>query len=129
MKGKKQTAKSGRIYFSIVILTALILTVGGVFVVQANSSPADTAVRIKYYKSIEVQPGDSLWSIAKKYRTQEYPSIYAYIQDIYTMNGLTSERIQAGTYLMITCYRDADMAPGVEEDTESFVKQAAGSDL
>lgn len=101
----------------IIIITMILLMIGGVWVVQANSSQTSSfnrygynaetrAERVRYYKSIQIQPGDSLWSIAQVYRTEEFPSIYAYIEAIYELNELQSETIWAGSYLMVICYKD-----------------------
>ena len=95
------------------MLVTWLLMLGGVLVVQANSQQTQSSItqtapeRIRYYKSVEVKPGDSLWSIAKIYRTDEFPSIYAYIEEIYKLNELQSENIKAGSYLMVICYKDA----------------------
>lgn len=110
-----------RIHMGILALTAVLLMIGGVLVVQANNSQTDTvqyaihaqsaaskttSKRVRYYKSVQVKPGDSLWSIAREYRTEDFPSIYAYIEEIYKLNELQSETIHAGTYLMVICYKD-----------------------
>ena len=105
-----------RIHIGIIATAAVWLTIGGVLVAQANSSQTGALYstvretqkpeRVRYYKSILVQPGDSLWSIAQAYRTEEFPSIYAYIQEIYELNELQRETIWAGSYLMVICYKD-----------------------
>lgn len=102
-----------RIHIGIIAMAAIWLMIGGVLVAQANSSQASVGhveetqkARVRYYKSIQVQPGDSLWSIAQVYRTEEFSSIYAYIQEIYELNELQSETIWAGSYLMVICYKD-----------------------
>ncbi len=54
-----------------------------------------------YYKSIEIQAGDTLWEIAQEYRTADYDSLHAYINELKAVNGLTSDEIQAGQYLTV----------------------------
>ena len=116
-KSYRKTVGAGkiqrRIHIGIIAMAAIWLTIGGVLVAQANSSQTDAGhveetqkARVRYYKSIQVQPGDSLWSIAQIYRTEEFSSIYAYIQEIYELNELQSETIWAGSYLMVICYKD-----------------------
>ena len=104
----KQKAKRQKFQRLILIFTIFLLCAGGVYVVQATPGAQRNSemIRVKCYKSIEVRPGDSLWSIAKEHKTAEYSSIYAYIEDIYQLNHLTSENLTAGTHLMITCYED-----------------------
>ena len=35
-----------------------------------------------YYKSIEIQGGDTLWDIAKEYMSNDYASVYDYIEEL-----------------------------------------------
>ena len=108
--GNKTRKHTGRkiVQKLIIVLTVILLSAGGVFVVQATpSSKLQTnQIRVKCYKSIEVCPGDSLWSIAKRHMTEEYDSVYAYISEIYKLNELTSENLTAGTRLMVVCYEN-----------------------
>ena len=61
-------------------------------------------VRCKYYTSVEVSYGDSLWSIAEEYLDADHQSVYDYIDEIKAINGLDSDQIQAGEYLMVSYY-------------------------
>ena len=60
--------------------------------------------RCKYYTSIEVSAGDSLWSIAEEYMDARNQSVYDYIDEIKEINGLKSDQIRAGEYLMVSYY-------------------------
>ncbi len=60
--------------------------------------------RCKYYTSIEVSAGDSLWSIAEEYMDAGNQSVYDYIDEIKEINGLKSDQIRAGEYLMVSYY-------------------------
>ena len=64
-------------------------------------------VNFKYYKSIEIQPGDTLWDIAEEYITEDYSSVSEYIMVLKEMNSLSTDDIQAGQNLMIT-YNDTE---------------------
>ena len=88
-------------------LAGIVLTgsiVGGSRLVSAHDNSAKESVEYKYYKSIEVSRGDSLWSIAKEYMSQDYDSIYDYIDELKQMNHLDSDDIHAGQYLTVSYY-------------------------
>lgn len=58
----------------------------------------------KYYTSIEIEVGDSLWSIASEYMTDDYKNVQDYIEEIKSLNKLSGDKIHAGNYLVIPYY-------------------------
>lgn len=59
----------------------------------------------KYYKSIEVAKGDTLWSIAKSnIDSRYYKSTYDYVNEVQKINSLTSDNIVAGSHIIIPYY-------------------------
>ena len=77
----------------------------GSFFVSAHENTSDQST---YYKSIEIQPGDTLWDIAEETMTSKYNSVPEYVQALKDMNNLDSDDIQAGQYLVIA-YNDTDI--------------------
>lgn len=77
----------------------------GAFFVSAHEE-ADMG-QFKYYKSIQIQPGDTLWEIAEDTMTSEYDSVAEYVDVLKDMNSLSSDNIEAGQYLMIA-YNDTE---------------------
>lgn len=69
---------------------------------QADSEPK--APTYKYYTSIRVSSGDTLWDIANEYRTEEYSSISSYISEVRKINHLKSNQITDGMYLCVPYY-------------------------
>ena len=84
---------------------ALVITL--FFSVRAAAiANAGTAVssRTKYYTSIQIEKGTSLWDIAGDYMTEEYVSQQEYIDEVMQMNHLKSDVIYEGAYLCVPYY-------------------------
>lgn len=92
-------------------IAAAVLVIGFLITlataVPANANAAREGDRYKYYTSVYVSQGESLWSIASEYWTKEYPDIQAYIREIKRLNGISSDNIQSGKYLCIPYYSEA----------------------
>lgn len=75
------------------------------FTVKTKAQNCDEAVYYKYYKSIIVSRGDSLWTYAAEYADEDhYDSYQNYIDEVLQMNGLSSESITAGQHLVVPYY-------------------------
>ena len=85
---------------SFIIILSISLIFGAFFVSARENSAAGTDI---HYKSIRIQSGDTLWDIARDNMTDEYDSIDEYINAIKDINGLESDFIQSGQYLIIKC--------------------------
>ena len=82
---------------AVMILTGCMTF--GAFLVSAHENEDETVYI--YYKSIEIQQGDTLWDIAQDTMPSEYDSTAEYVQAVKDMNNLSSDQIQAGMHLMI----------------------------
>jgi LysM repeat protein len=69
---------------------------------KEKETPADTYY--KYYTSISVEAGDSLWEIASRYAVPEIVTVSDYIKEIKKINGLEGDTIRAGEHLTIVYY-------------------------
>lgn len=86
------------------LIVALSVTLGSILV-QAKTS--DTAPIYKYYTSMEVQQGETLWSIATENMALSsgyYHDAKDYIEEITLINHLADEKIVAGQFLIIPYY-------------------------
>ena len=90
------------------LTTVLLITIGSVvfgsIFSSAQTNAEESGVQYKYYKSIQIEKGDSLWSIAKEYRTDAYESTQEYIEELMELNNLTSDEIHHGQYLIVAYY-------------------------
>lgn len=92
-----------KVICAVVIVTFLF----GGFYTSAHNNRTEDPVDFKYYKSITIESGDSLWSIAENYMTDDYGSITEYIEFLKEVNQIHGDRIQEGQSLIIA-YNDTD---------------------
>lgn len=64
----------------------------------------------KYFTSVEIEEGDTLWSISEEYMTPEYKSRDEFIDEVREMNHITGSMIQAGERLLIPYYSQNERA-------------------
>lgn len=84
---------------AIISLSILLIS----FSTEANDMEHQPSY--KYFKSVEVAKGDTLWSIAKDNIDYEYyKNTYDYVNEVKRMNSLTSDRIVAGSYIIVPYY-------------------------
>lgn len=72
--------------------------------VDAHGNSEESPLKHKYYTSIEIVSGDTLWGIAEEYMDENYESIYEYIHELKDINGLDSDDIQDEQYLTVAYY-------------------------
>ena len=89
-------------FVALFVLISAILLTG--FSMSAEES-SDSS-RNKYFTSISVEEGDSLWTIATEYRTEEYNGIDKYIKELKSINNLVDDTIKAGETLIVPYYSD-----------------------
>ena len=88
------------IFSVIIILTISFLIVS----FSAQASDLEHTASYKYYKSIQVENGDTLWSIAQNNMDEHYSNTSEYVAEVKQMNSLRSDQIFAGNYLIIPYY-------------------------
>lgn len=83
----------------VMVFVTTVLTI-------TQSAAADTpSNRKKTCTSIEIQPGDTLWSIAEMYYTEEFVDICSYIDEIKKTNNMYDDKIVSGRYLIVPYYK------------------------
>lgn len=85
----------------IIVITLSILLIS--FSTEANDRVHQPSC--KYYKSIEITNGDTLWSIANDhFDSAYYKNTREYVSEIKKVNNLASDEIVAGSYIIIPYY-------------------------
>ena len=105
MKIRKQQVRRQKLLIGLcVFFLAFVVTVKTNAFLSEAQSDEGTLTNYKYYKSIQIQPGDTLWDIAEENMSDEYDSIQDYIDEIKELNHLKSDMIQQNSYLTIGYY-------------------------
>ena len=105
LKEERQLHRLITIGIVTVFVIFITCTLFGNLLTSAHDSREAAPVNFKYYKSVIIQPGDTLWNIAETYITEDYDSVPAYVKALKELNSLSSDEIQAGCHLMIA-YND-----------------------
>lgn len=87
----------------LVVLTIVLVAVLTIsyHAILSTAASETKEVSFKYYTSIEVAYGDSLWSIAEAYISDEYDSVNDYIKEVKAINHMDEDAIVAGQSLII----------------------------
>ena len=102
-KSMKREMFSKKKWVVLVSFLLIVIVIWGSVSGFARARKAEKS-SYKYYTSIAVGKGDTLWSIASENMTSEYDRIEEYIQEIRRLNHLYDDGICAGEYLTIPRY-------------------------
>ncbi len=93
-------------FLQITVFTVFLsLAFAGLVAISGTTkaSAAPELEPVRYYTSIYIEQGDTLWGIAQEYKL-ESESTQDYIDEVMEMNYLSSDQITAGKSLMIYYY-------------------------
>ena len=105
LQKREAVVRIQRSIFAIAII--LIISLGILLSTSINamaSGKGDVASYNKYYKSIRIEAGDTLWSIADEYIADLNINKQDYIREICELNGIYEDEIRTGDYVVITYY-------------------------
>ena len=90
--------RNRKIGLAVVIITAFL----SAFIFFSTRADAENSKQLHtYYTSYEIQPGDTLWTIADKYMTADSPDKATFINTIKRLNHISTDNITAGRHLII----------------------------
>ena len=87
--------------FFVLVTLSVILLCAFSFSAMATAGHTQAAQRQTQttYESVYISGGDSLWSLAQQYRGTT--DTEQFVEQMKALNGLDSDRIQAGAYLLV----------------------------
>ena len=90
--------RNRKIALSLVLIVSVIMA----FVLFTTHADAESSREVyTYYTSYEIQPGDTLWTIADKFSGPDFTDKSEFISNIKSINHLLDDDIKAGKYLVI----------------------------
>lgn len=103
---KQKRVREVRRNILLLMISVFMIAIIAVMFCSFSTQASDQAhqVSYKYFQSIEIQKGDTLWSIAAHYADDHYADLSDYVAEVKILNGLSTEKIQTGNYLMIPYY-------------------------
>lgn len=99
---RKQIRRNRRISLCISILSVSFLLI--IFFCNFKVI-AEKPATYKYYTEVRVDRGDTLWSIADRFMTEEYTSRRTYVREIQQINNLGCE-LQYGERILVPYYSE-----------------------
>ncbi|MBR1814074.1 MAG: LysM peptidoglycan-binding domain-containing protein [Lachnospiraceae bacterium] len=84
----------------LVICFVLLLCSGIISMARQPEAPAP----VKMYTSVQIESGDTLWALEKKYNTAGLLSRTEYIEELKSVNHLKGDSIHAGNFLTVLYY-------------------------
>ena len=104
-KLRRQKEIRRKIFLAILSVCIILTCALSYSALVSNASAEAGDISYKYFTSIEVAYGDTLWSIAEEYKDLEYyDSNQEYVDEVVRMNNLSSTQITAGQCLIIPYY-------------------------
>lgn len=83
----------------------LVISFSSLFFSFRTKAQGQDTLYYKYYKSVVVEEGDTLWRYACEYALDSYyDSPDAYIQEVVHINSLSEEQITYGQHLILPYY-------------------------
>lgn len=106
--GAAQKRREAAIKRTVILTMGIIIIILSlIFINRMNAldhSFAREINRQKYYKSVSIQDGDTLWEIASQNMSDEYASVESYVEELKKVNDLASDQISIGQYLTVPYY-------------------------
>lgn len=103
---QEQKAKRKKIFlFFLTLLIMFGVGVGfGTLLAKAEEPKPDDPMH-KYYTSIQVESGDTLWDLAELYMDKEhYDTHMDYIYEVININHMMTDRLTAGKKIIVPYY-------------------------
>ena len=101
---RRVKAKIARFITAFIAITVIVCVILFANKNQIHAVEGGSEVSLtKYYKTITIQPGDTLWGIAAEYKTDNCTTI-EYVKELKQMNDLHNDNITSCMKLVVVYY-------------------------
>lgn len=104
---EREAAMGEKKFLCAALCIAVIVVISSFLLGSVRTQAASAEVTHKYYTSIRIDSGDTLWSIAEDYITEDYRDMNEYIEEVCSINKICGDEIHAGAYITVPYYSDA----------------------
>lgn len=102
---KRKLQVRRNIFILVMSIAAAVVCASFMASFSAQARGNYNAPECKYYKSIEISKGDTLWSIAEEHIDKSrYKNVSEYINEVKAMNSIASDNIVSGSHIIIPYY-------------------------
>ena len=99
----QEVARNKMILFTAIAMIVVIGSIGCKSFFASAHAGTNEPIQYKYYKSIVIEDGDTLWNIAREYASSQMTTKEC-VQEMKELNQLSSETIQEGRHLVVPYY-------------------------
>lgn len=102
----RRTRQLRRHMIMCLLTFVLVISFSSIFFsFRTKAQSSEEEILYKYYKSVMVEDGDTLWGYAEIYGdSRYYDSNDAYVKEVMNMNFLNDDQITSGQYLILPYY-------------------------
>lgn len=96
-------------FFFVLFVTVLAgSSFFGLYLMNAMAKEQESKRYHKYYTSIQIEEGDSLWAIAQEYGLNSGKTTAEYVKELKSINRLGEDVIHSGRYLTVAYYSEEE---------------------
>ena len=102
----------------VLVLFVTVLFLSTFFSLRTRAEGSQNETLSKYYTSIQVRSGDTLWGYARQYgNRQYYKNSKEYIEEVMAINSLKDDTITAGQHIILPYYRSASVKGSIDKNS------------
>lgn len=95
-----------RLMIALLMAAAFCSGFFGHTLLSAHAEEETKPILNRYYTSVQLKKGDSLWDIAHTYAKGSGYTVREYVEELKRMNGLAGEDIHSGEFLTVVYFAE-----------------------